>query len=369
MPDSAPRQTAGKQLPTATSRPLIIPVFIPHAGCPHRCVFCNQKPLTGAPDPVPASDEIEQRIETFLATRRTDRHPVEIAFYGGNFLGLPHRIVDRLLTVASRYATDGRVDGIRFSTRPDTVTSERLAAIAGFPVTTVELGAQSMDDGVLERSERGHDARATEKASAALKGCDMAVGIQLMIGLPGDDDAKALETARRVVHLAPDFVRLYPTLVLAGSPLAAAFSRGAYRPMSLAHAVNAAKRMYLCFLAARIPVIRMGLQETDSLSRTGAVMAGPHHPSFGEQVLSTCFGDLASGILSKMKAVPDPLVFRIHPRSESKLRGRRNATIAKLKETFDLDRIRIEPDPLLDPSALAVCGDPPVHLSTLGAPP
>lgn len=352
---------------SSISRPFIVPIFLPHAGCPNRCVFCNQTSLTGSRNPVPSPEAVKQRIEVFLATRRPERKPVEIAFYGGNFFGLSPRAVERLLTVAAGFADDGRIHGIRFSTRPDSITGRRLAWVEGYPVTTVELGAQSMNDDVLARCERGHTALDTSIAVKALRESGIAVGVQLMIGLPGDSDASALETARLVAELAPDFVRIYPTLVVSDSPLAQMFLQGEYQPQTLNHAVQLAKRLYLVFLNRRIPVVRMGLQETDELASEGTLLAGPHHPAFGEMVISACFLDLAFGMLRKLSAFTDTAVFRIHPRSESKFRGRRNSNIAALRAEFALRHIRVETDPGLDEGALALGRHPAAHLSKLGA--
>ena len=183
-----------------------------------------------------------------------------MSFYGGNFLGLESPKILSLLAEADRFARSGAVDSIRFSTRPDTITPERLDLVSGFPVATVEIGAQSMDDGVLAQSRRGHSAEDTRTAVRRLKARGLEVGLQMMVGLPGDTPEKALETAREIAALSPDFVRIYPTLVLKNSRLATWYHQGRYAPLSLDAAVSDVADFYAFFSLRRIPVIRMGLQ-------------------------------------------------------------------------------------------------------------
>lgn len=318
---------------------------------------------------MPSPDDIGARVEAVLGTLPGRKRPVEIAFYGGTFLGLPLDAVDGLLSTASSFLASGRVQGIRFSTRPDTITRQILEAIRPYPVTTIELGVQSLDDGVLEQSCRGHTAEDTRNAIARLERLPVAVGLQLMIGLPGDSDRNAIETAREAVRLKPDFVRIYPTLVFADTPLADQYRDGEYRPLSIDEAVGRAKSMFVVFLAAGIPVIRMGLQETSALATPETVVAGPHHPAFGEWVLSACFLDLAEKTLRRHPPTGDRLIIRVNPRSESQFRGSRNKNILALHRAFPHRPLHVVPDPRIDTGAIAVDALDAVYLSTLGAAP
>ena len=201
-------------------KPFVVPVFLPHAGCPHRCVFCNQNAITRAPSGLPSESELESAIVQFLSYTLKRHSTIQIAFFSGNFLGLAPAAVEAFLRLAQRFVQYGRVDSIRFSTRPDTIDRKRLDVLAGYPVRTVELGVQSMVDDVLRRSLRGHTAAQTAAAVKLLKAEGYAVGLQMMVGLPGDTVDRALDTAHRLVDLQPDFVRIYPTVVLKKSLLA-----------------------------------------------------------------------------------------------------------------------------------------------------
>ena len=272
-------------------RPLIIPVFIPHAGCPHRCVFCNQAVLTRKQHTTLTSLSIGRQVERFLGFSHRKRPLTQIAFYGGNFLGLTQETVKDALMQASAYVKCREVDSLRFSTRPDTITEQRMSLIERFPVQTIELGVQSMDDRVLSMANRGHTAAQSAAAVSVLKACNYEVGLQLMVGLPGDNLEKTLISAARTAELKPDFVRIYPAVVLRDSLLAEWYAQGRYRPLSLNEAVKIVMKMHRVFDRYHIPVIRMGLQATDDLSGADAVVAGPYHPAFGHLVQSRLLYD------------------------------------------------------------------------------
>lgn len=334
---------ARRQEPEARSRPFIIPIFLPHAGCPHQCVFCNQSSITGAHS-TPASKDVRHQIQSFLRFRHKQRRCVQIAFFGGNFLGIRTRTIKRLLAEAAEYVTAGQAHGIRFSTRPDTINPQRLASIKDFPVSTIELGVQSMSNRVLQRSNRGHTAADTIEGVQLLKNLDYEVGVQLMVGLPGDTAKRVHASARMVALLKPDFIRIYPTVVLADSPLAAWYEKGAYVPLCLADAVSQVKDLYLFFKNENIPVIRMGLQATEDFTDGSAILAGPYHPAFGHLVYSEIFLDMAMSAIKSENPKGDAVALHVHPRSVSKLRGQKNENIKKLRVKFHLQSVKIVPD-------------------------
>jgi len=259
---------------------LIIPIFVPFGGCPERCVFCNQQSITGRAEG-PSIKEVTDTIERYLATwTRGGRK--EVAFYGGSFTGLPAGIQEGYLMAASRFVREGLIDGLRVSTRPDYIDPERVGFLKEHGVDTVELGAQSMSERVLRLSGRGHGPEDTARAVGWLKEAGITTGVQLMPGLPGDTAATAVASAKRVASLGPDFVRIYPTLVVRDTPLYESFKRGEYTPWELDDMVSLCRRISLVFKEAGIKVIRMGLQPTEELRE--AFVAGPFHPSFRDLV-------------------------------------------------------------------------------------
>ena len=329
-------------------QPFIAPVFLPHAGCPHRCVFCNQWIVSGREEGWSEPEGGLAAAREFLRFRGGRQGPSQIAFFGGNFLGLPWDRSRRLLAAASEWVHAGDLDGIRFSTRPDTVDSQALDRIGDFPVACVELGVQSMDDDVLRQSRRGHTAADTTAAVRMLKARGYDVGLQLMVGLPGDDEGRLMETGRRIADLGPNFVRIYPTLVLTGSLLAEWHRLGRYRPLSLGEAVGLSMKLYRFLRQRGLPVIRTGLQPGADHAPGRGVVAGPNHPPFGDLVQSACYLEALRKSLYQRHYVEKTLGLRVHPRCVSRLRGQRNANCAALRQEFGFSDVRVAPDAGLD---------------------
>ena len=332
------------QPPALRTRPFIIPIFIPHAGCPHQCVFCNQVSITGAKRDAVDAVKIRLAIREFLKYKKSDRKPVQIAFFGGNFLGLEEEEITSCLALANEFVRQGDVDSIRFSTRPDTIDNRRLELIKNYPVSTIELGVQSMDDQVLVLAGRGHTASETYQAVKRLKERHFITGIQMMVGLPGDNEVRSLATARKIVNLAPNFVRIYPTVVVENSRLADWFKKGEYLPLSLEDAVTLVKKFYLLFTREDIEVIRMGLQASDDFQNSSTVLAGPLHPAFGHLVHSEIFLDKAQSEIESTGFAKNTLTIFVNPRSVSKMRGLNNSNIEKLKNRFQLTSVVVKPD-------------------------
>lgn len=261
-------------------RRLIIPIFIPFGGCAHQCVFCDQRGITGRPG-LPSLAEVTATIETYLSTWKGNGEK-EAAFYGGSFTALPVEVQRGYLETAAEFVKAGRLDSLRLSTRPDCVDEKTIPFLKEHLVTTVELGAQSMSDDVLKASGRGHTARQTAFAAVLLKAHSIKTGLQLMPGLPSDTRLAFIETIKEVVRLSPDFVRLYPSLVLKDTPLHKMYLSGAYSPWELEEMVEACAEAKRMLDKAAIPIIRMGLQTTEDL--LGSLVAGPFHPSFRQLV-------------------------------------------------------------------------------------
>jgi histone acetyltransferase (RNA polymerase elongator complex component) len=264
--------------------------------------------------------------------------------------------VQMLLTEAKQFVTRGDVDSIRFSTRPDTIDRQRLELISEFPVSTVELGIQSMDPAVLMTSRRGHSDLDTEHAVGLLKNYAFTIGVQVMIGLPEDTPDKMKKTGQRVVDLRPDFVRIYPTLVIQGSALAKWYLNGKYRPLSLKTAVTRTKNLYLLFQKAGIPVIRMGLQHEEGFDDPETILAGPYHPAFGHLVYSEIFFDRVRKFITSNKMQGVTCDIRVHPKDDSRMRGLKNENIRKLNQLAHLKSVRITPDSRIAKNKLMVNG-------------
>lgn len=268
-----------------------IPVFIPEEACPHQCVFCNQRKITNTIQS-PGKQEVIDTINDHLGTFPDIERQVEIGFFGGNFTGIPIEKQEGYLSIAQPFLCDGSVQGIRLSTRPDYISDDILSLLKKYNVTTIELGAQSMDDEVLKASGRGHTVSDTEKAAKAIMAAGFNLGLQMMIGLPGDTLQKSLFTAQRIIELGADNTRIYPTLVIKDTALAKMFEEGKYEPLSLDEAVQWSKMIYAPFEMSNVQVIRMGLHPSEGLIDGAELVTGPFHPSFRELVLTEIWHDL-----------------------------------------------------------------------------
>jgi histone acetyltransferase (RNA polymerase elongator complex component) len=337
-------------------RPFIIPVFLPHCGCPHHCVFCNQHAVTNIKQNLLSPEGVDTAIKKFVSYKGKRRGQTQIAFFGGNFLGLEPQDIIAFLSVATRYVRDGRVDGIRFSTRPDTITHAKMDLIAPFPVQTIELGVQSMNARVLRLSGRGHTRTETIAAVNLLHERGYQIGLQLMIGLPGDEEHISYDTGRKVAELEPDFVRIYPALVLKGSRMAQWFQTGKFKPLPLDKCVTRVKNLYLYFNRHAIAVVRMGLQATEGFSQNKEILSGPYHPAFGHLVHSELFRDMAQITLKTGDINRASVMILVHPRSISKMRGLKNNNIRILQSNFGIRSLQVRPETSLALDGMRLAG-------------
>ena len=262
-----------------------VALFVPHAGCPHQCSFCDQRAITGL-QRLPTLEDVSTAAQTALRSGRVDPKSSEIAFFGGSFTALPRETTAPLLEAAEVYVGRGLFYGIRLSTRPDAVEEDTVRYLKSHGVTAVELGAQSMDPSVLSLNGRGHTPEDTRRASALVTQAGLELGLQMMTGLPGDTSSGALRTARELAALKPAVVRIYPTLVLRGTRMASWYRDGLYAPQPLDEAVALCAGLLSYFEGRGIRVIRLGLHASDSLQDN--LLAGPWHPAFRE----LCEGEL-----------------------------------------------------------------------------
>ena len=310
----------------------ILPIFIPHAGCPHQCVFCNQKTISGQKSA--AVPEAKSQIERWLKWLKPSKDN-EAAFYGGSFTGLDLVLQKELLALTDELLEKGVIGSVRVSTRPDYIDAERLELIQAHHVELVELGVQSMDDEVLQKAERGHTAEAVYKAHKLLREHGFKTGVQLMVGLPGQGFASVQQTAAEVAQLKPDIARIYPVLVIKDTPLAASYARGEYVPLNLEDAVEQGAYVYKVLTKAGIKVIRIGLQPDEELCTPGNIVAGPFHPAMGELVKSRVLREHFTPIMQKLvDSGAQGVVYHCPRRYESKLRGMKSCNLAYWQQLF-----------------------------------
>ncbi len=259
-----------------------ISIFIPHLGCPNQCSFCNQRTIsskTSAPSAQEVRDMLEESCPKLRAPEDT-----EIAFFGGSFTAIDRGYMTELLEAADEYVRRFSLRGIRISTRPDCIDGEILSVLKKYGVTSIELGAQSMSDRVLEMNERGHSAEDVRRASKLIKEFGFELGLQMMVGLYGSSEADEYLTMREILLIRPDTARIYPVSVLEGTRLAELYKSGEYRLYPFEKAVNICGMIYCAFTSVGIRIIRMGLHAEDGVS--DKAIAGFYHPAFGEIVRS-----------------------------------------------------------------------------------
>ena len=267
----------------------VIPVFLPMLACPHRCVYCNQFVISGQ-QKLPDIHDVVDLIERNLATIPSECHK-RVAFFGGSFTCLPMQVQNRYLDAVQPYLQSHRIEGIQLSTRPDYIDDDILQNLKNKGVTLIELGAQSLDDNILQRCGRGHTVEDVRRASALIHRYDIELGLQMMIGLPGDTLATAMHTAEQIVAFGATCTRIYPTLVVEGTALAEDYRTGSYKPLSLEEAVEWCKELYHYFTVHGVTVLRMGLHPTQDLRDGEQLLAGPFHISFKELVLTAMWRD------------------------------------------------------------------------------
>lgn len=323
----------------------IIPIFVPHRGCPHDCIFCNQKKITGVSTEV-TKQEVEYIIEKCLQTIDKDTN-VEIAFFGGSFTAIEEEIQNELLAVAKQYIDKGLVHEIRMSTRPDCISESILQRLKKYDTSIIELGVQSMDEKVLIDSVRGHDIQSVTNSSKLIKKHGIKLGLQMMVGLPSDTEQKCIDTARKFIRLSPDCVRIYPTLVVKDTGLESLLEKGEYIPFSLDKCIRIVKKLLVLFYINDINVIRVGLQATDDIQLGKGVIAGPYHPAFRELVESEIIKDYLDYIIKKYN-IEKEIIIKTNNKNISKIIGNKKSNKKYLKEKYNINLKTLQTELSLD---------------------
>ncbi len=321
-----------------------IPIFVPHKGCPHDCVFCNQRKITGQMDDI-EKEAVVRTIEENLKTMDKDAY-IEVAFFGGSFTGIDIDKQTELLKIAYSYVQEGKINGIRCSTRADYITDDILTNLKTHGTVAIELGVQSTDDDVLRCSKRGHTFHDVIKASKKIKSYGIKLGLQMMLGLPGDTREKMIKTAEDLISLKPDCVRIYPTLVVPDTALWDMYENGIYTPLSLEETVDILSVIIPMFEKEGIDVIRVGLQTTDNINQD--TVKGPYHPAIRELANGKIIQKLIQANMDK-----EAVNVCINPNRMSETVGHKRCNREYFKKTYGVDMI-ITTDKSIDENTIIV---------------
>ncbi len=306
-----------------TQRHANISIFVPHIGCPNMCSFCNQRHITGI-NRAPGADDVINAVEIAMKSPSYNPQKTEIAFFGGSFTAINRNYMVALLEAAYTFVQNNVVSGIRISTRPDAIDDEILRLLKKYGVTSIELGAQSLNENVLKCNNRGHSVDDVKNASLLIKRHGFSLGLQMMTGLYGDCDELAIDTAKRLIELKPDTVRIYPTIVLKNTDLAALYSDNRYSPQTLTEAVNLCSELLLMFEQENIKVIRLGLHSIEK----DTYIAGPWHPAFSE----LCYSSIFLKNAKKQLLQKGNYILYVEPSAISKMTGQHKDNINTLKK-------------------------------------
>ena len=334
----------------------IIPIFVPHLGCPNCCVFCNQTKISGQEKQV-TKEDVKNTIDYYLKHFKDDNKYVEVAFFGGSFTGIDENVQNELLETAYEYIKEGKVNSIRISRRPDYINKEILKRLKKYKVKTIELGVQSTNNYILAKSKRGHTFEDVRQASKLIRKYGFVLGHQMMIGLPESTELDEITTAKNLIRLKPKIVRIYPVLVIKNTELEEMCKKGEYIPLSLNQAVERSKEIVKLFNDKKIEVIRIGLQNTEEITdpniKGSQVVAGPYHPAFRQLVESSMWYD---SILEKIKKINTKVIkikILANPININNIIGHKKENILKLKDIYDLDVV-VEEDENISPGKFEI---------------
>jgi len=283
---------------------------------------------------------------------KKDATKPQIAFFGGSIAAVPPKLRRKLLDVAGAFVKRRKAKSIRVTLGPADCTAALLKELRIAGVRTVELEAASFDDEALLASGFGHRGAAISKAIDALRAAKMETGVVLRPGLPGSMPGESLRSAKRAIELAPDFVRIYPVLVLAGSKLEHLYESRRYRPLSLDEGIALCRDLLVLFDAAEIPVVRIGFQPAVDLDGGATVLAGPHHPALRAIIEASLWYDRMAKLIADHFRFQKELTLIAHPRDESRVRGQQGASLKRLKEKFRLEKLTLVLDESAEPGSI-----------------
>ena len=318
----------------------IIPIFVPHLGCPNECTFCNQRKISGQTTNVSEND-VRDTIEYYLSNFKEKDSYKEVTFFGGSFTGIDVEVQNKLLETAYEYIKEKKIDGIRISTRPDYIDKATLKRLKKYKVKTIELGVQSTNDYILQKSKRGHTYKDVVKASKLIRWYGFTLGHQMMVGLPDSTELDEINTAKDLIKLKPKIVRIYPVLVIRGTELEEEYKNGEYEPLELNQAVERCKELCYLFGEKKINVIRIGLQNTESIcspkNPSSEVVAGPYHETFRQLVESSIYYDTIVNKIKTFNTKVKEVEIIVNPQNVNNVVGYKRENILKLKEMYNVD--------------------------------
>ena len=320
----------------------IIPIFVPHLGCPNDCKFCNQKSISGQLKPI-TKEDIIKTIEFYLENIKDKEAKKEVAFFGGSFTGIEPEKQEEYLQTAYEYIKQGKIDSIRISTRPDYIDKETLKRLKKYKVETIELGVQSTNDYILKQSNRGHTFADVKKASKLIRWHGFKLGHQMMVGLPESTRIDEINTAKELIKLKPKMVRIYPVLVIKNTKLEKEYLEGKYKPLTVVQAVEICKELVVMNNKKNIEIIRIGLQNTDTITspdeEKSEVVAGPYHPAFRQLVESGLWYDAIVSKIKQLNVKVKKVEVTVNPQDVNNVIGHKRENIQKLKEMYTLELI------------------------------
>lgn len=315
----------------------IIPIFVPHWGCKKCCTFCNQRTISGEKKQVTA-DDVRKTIDYYLSNFKTDKNYVEVAFFGGSFTAIEVEKQEELLQAVQPYIKSKKVNSIRLSTRPDAIDKPILKMLKKYHVKTIELGVQSSNNYILARCKRGHSFEDVIKASKLIRWYGFNLGHQMMVGLPESSEKDDIQTAKDCIKLKPKMVRIYPVLVIKGTELEQEFNKGEFTPLTVGQAVERSKEILKMFNKKHIQVIRVGLQNTDTITdstnKDSEVISGPYHPAFGQLVEDAIWYDKIVDDIKHINAKVIRVEIEANSNDLNNIIGHKKENINKLKDTY-----------------------------------
>lgn len=324
----------------------VIPIFVPHLGCPNDCIFCNQKSISGQTKMI-TKKELQKTVDEYLDSFKEQDSIKEIAFFGGSFTGIDVETQNLLLETAYEYVKEGKIDYIRISTRPDYIDKDTLKRLKKYKVKVIELGVQSTNDYILKRAGRGHTFEDVKKASKLIRWHGFKLGHQIMVGLPESTRLDELNSAKELIKLKPKMVRIYPVLVIKNTKLEKEYENGEYEPITINQAIERCKELVYMFNKKKIDIIRIGLQNTDIISEPNSdkseVVAGPYHPAFGQLVEDSIWYDSIVDKIKKFNVKVKEVEIRVNPLDINYVIGHKKENILKLKELYEVD-VKVKED-------------------------